>query len=213
MGMDLSVYRLVCPAPLERDEVNTDSKQRELLVSESQALFLEGLFPGFERKRQEFINVEYLRKRAGAPAEANLYLWDFSGPSGWASFSMEGRPDILYEGPSEGIIEFGSFFEANFQVEELGYIRKPFRREDKSSTFCKETGTLTLFTNNFGGADLQALRDIFGEERWDNAWALFTQPEKTAVEALGRHCFSASHWKKVVTAHLDDPRVVVCIDW
>ena len=210
MGMDLTVYRM--RQPLSPDQYATAQDARKLLLTDAQVQQLRGRFEQVKPERQQLVDVEKLREACSLDESWALQAWDLENKPGWVEFAKCGTADVTSRhavDPAAFVLE-GSLYEQPMAVEELSYIRKPFR---KGSTPPRMEGdVLVLTADNFTGSDLDALATVLGVEAMDNSYALFFAEDRMKLEALREHCFDPELWQRKVLDVLECDCVVV-MDW
>lgn len=212
MGMDLTTYRLV--RPLSQAESAESNTARTLFLTAEQQAFLQARFPDMTVRLQQYLDLDALRREFSVPDTHQVGDWDLTlGAHSWASFEADGCPDFLVSVPDPAkFIVTASRMLADFELEQVGYLRKPFRLNDSDSSYV-EGDTLVLRTGNFAGANVQGIGDILGKEAMDDAVALLLPENIDQAQALASHCFDKALWEAHVLRWLQEPDYVTIIDW
>lgn len=204
MGMDLTTYRLVRPLTLaESAEANTS---RTLFMTSEQQAILQARFPDMTVRPQQYLDLDALRRELSVPETHQVGDWDLTlGEHSWASFEAEGYPDVLVAVPDPNkFIVTAARMLAEFELEQVGYLRKPFRLNDSESSYV-EGDTLVLRTGNFAGADTAGIGGILGKEAMEDAVALLLPEDIDKARALAPHCFDKVLWETHVLRWLQEP--------
>lgn len=219
MGMDLSTYKLL-KALSQDDEAVGEGRTRNLYLTAEQVAQLRIQFPDLMSEAEQALDEDKLRALARSQqVPDDYYIADYGqspeaeDPKGWVSYRHpeEDSSDMLIEVPvfADCLRETG-FHLVHMAVQELGYIRKPFRLESTPSRI--EGDTLVLSVGNFTGSDTAKLTEIMGQSVMDSSYGAFLFSDIERLKALKPMCFSPQEWQTQVLDVMG-PDCVTVIDW
>lgn len=216
MGMDLSVYRVI--RPLAEKDLIEGVRYRHLFLREQQLEQFKQRFGAVDAAPEEVMDVDLLRAEQGIPESWAMSEWDLSAEEGWASFSdPEGKAaDKLVTVQSRQYLCWTGRYDIGcYEVEEMGYMRKPFRHSCTPAVASVEASgasVITFTVGNFAGADLDALTAVLGKEAMEDCYAVLLYDDLPQLRQLKDLCAFPEVWEQQV---LNDfgPDCCVVIDW
>lgn len=211
MGMDLNVYRLIKPLPVLGGDPASDIRSRTIFVTAEQADALRAQFPEANFEHQQFVDMDVLYQVTGVPANWYVSEWELSGATGWVDFEHDGQVSRREIADTAILLRDDPLLSCEFEVEELGYMRKPFRHH--TTPVRVEGNTVILSTDNFAGVDRDKVAALMGPHAADASIATFLAADVARLQALAEHCAEPQRWEQVVLDTMGSPDVVTVIDW
>lgn len=224
MGMDLYVYKLATALSFEEAGAREDRDEYAnlvgLAVTQAQLSALQNRFPGLEARPQVLVDIEKAMKLAGLDENWSADAWGFTEPTGWLNVlrydpETEKTEEKRVEVPSDQVLVHTGLFDVRFEGEEVGYMRKPFRKRIECPVVqANAPGEAPVLSDgNFDGANMEKLVPLLGgNEVMERANVVFLPQDKLALEALKEHCHDPKGWQTIVLDELDAD-MVVNINW
>lgn len=218
MGMDLTTYRLIRPVNeeyLENEEDEVSDRLRVLYFDEAQAEFIRSRFPEVKLEPDEYVDMPALQEAFEVPAGCSLEEWDLTGAQGVVKFRAENGALLDFHiDDTSRFLRKTERVAASFLLEHMGYIRKPFRKDDSKPTARAEGDTFILRSDNFDGAD-KSLKALLNQD--DCNMTLLSQ-DMALCQQLQKHAFDAKLWQTEVTQWLakgqeSDAVYAAVLDW
>lgn len=209
MGMDVYVYSLDgARVPKENEEADTHT----FYLLGSQRDWFQERIPGLVCRPHEYINTEKLYQDLGVGPEWCMSNWNFEMEQAEIVFETEEGATQTHYVPAAAYICRSEFFIAELIADEVGYMRKPFRKATGPLATVSDDGSLVLSSDNFKGNDSEVIALIMGPAICDNAQGTFTPADRSALEALKAYCAEPALWQEQVLDNMADNCVTV-VSW
>jgi hypothetical protein len=187
------------------------------LTSEGHRLVNAALACDLPGKPRQFINTDKLEVDFKVPEH---YLLDFGvgemeGEYGWVQYrsSRDGDEPLRLDFRCADYLYTDGLIHVNVVLQDAGYMRKPFRLSMDEGIRKEAGGTLVLTSDNFAGADVDALHGLLGEEAMEHYSKVLLPSDMALAEALKPHTASPEAWEEAVINVLRNPLGIVVLTW
>jgi len=190
MGMDVELYQV----SNFNETIPENPDVMHLTFQEKEYKDFTKSFPKAIGKliKEEFVDIEKLKKHINLTDEENLLEWDFTQKdASWLRKETISGEEVVVVVPD---VEMFFYTEESWKVyadfKTLGYMRKPFRHY--STQIKSESNCIVINTDNFTGSDISSITKIIG----DTGDCVFTYDDLEKVKMLGKFCYSEEEWVK-----------------
>ena len=212
MGMDCTTYKIK-NVVFNEDDIKTRTL---MLTDEQKQDFIQRFPKSIDMfKANELLNLEQIKIDFNISNNFSSTDWDFNNPAlSWIKYvdystdnDINPEQVISIEDSSKYIYQDG--WTIICEVEEIGYIRKPFRHYDTPTK--NDDESITIYIDNFTGVD-QSINEVLGSKACENCYLILNNNNLDIAKKLGNYCYDKEEWFNNVTSKLFDNNFTI-IDW
>jgi hypothetical protein len=166
---------------------------------------------------RQFINTDKLETDFNIPAHYSFDwgIGNLETEDGWVQFSSgkDGAEPLRFDVRSANYLYTDGLFHVEVVARQVGYMRKPFRRNLDEGITRKADGGIVLTADNFAGADINALTTLLGKDAMDRSSKVLNPGDLALAHLLRAHVCVPDVWDRAVVRTLMDPQGLVEISW